>query len=845
MSRAVTVARLEDRFRALLGPGTVEDDGGHVQFAVEFCQLLARGLPDVVSHDAYHAMWRALQARTDLDHRRLQQLLDLAISPENRAAIDDSELRAFGARFGAAEAEALRGLVADDVDLKRFAEKHGAAEALLLLDALFSVCAVDGVIDQAEIASLQRSAAELGIDAMLVGALFRKHDLRHAKGDFRFDLDGDRYLIGRSPAATIQLPDPQVALKHAELMRTADGWRIVDLGSGRPTLLNSTPISSAPFRAGDLLRLGPYTLSLDKREKQLTAFGLKAFSALSVMNLDRKIDNTVLLDGVSFTVFSGEVIAVVGPSGGGKTTLLNAIAGIAPADRGSVLLDGQDFHTLLANDRSIVGIVPQDDVVMPELTVEESLYYSGRLRFAKDVPAEAIEAEVDRVLGELSIDHIRGSRIGDTLRRGVSGGQRKRVSLGQELLTRSTKVLFLDEPTSGLDPHTAQDIVQLVRQLADDGRVIFIVTHDVTPSVMSMVDHLLVLAPGGRLAWFGPPEEACAHFGTASCDEIFARLPDQKPAEWSKRYRDSQAFRKYVRTREHLLGLDGVQAQRNEKRAIVPRSAWLQYRTLTGRYAVAKVRDRVGLSVLLAQAPILAVAMKVVFPEPDHAMMFMLVLSALWFGASGSVRELIADRAVFRREHRVGLGALPYMASKVTVLGALVVAQCVLLAGLNWVLLGMYGEPYDYSLVGMTAVTSLTGLVGMSLGLLMSSLFQSSEAAVGTLPLLLIPQITFGGLVVKVKEMSALAKLVSYGMITRYAFEAAIKTGDKLSRPGEYGKDREELLIEGVLYNLGFRSSGVDDLGIPLPALMGALAVFLVGFLSIATWVTARQERSS
>ncbi len=843
----MVVARLEDRFRAALGATSSRERDEQLRFGVEFCRLLARALPDEVSPEARSAMDKALTARTDLLPQEIAVLLDLALAPENRTAVEEDELRAFGARFGMAEAEALRAVVSDDVDLPHFAEKHGSAEALLLLDALFAVCAVDGSIEPEDLTLLQRAAQDLGIDEMLVGALFRKHDPRYAKGDFRFNLTQDRYTIGRSAAASIQLPDPQIALKHAELVRSAQGgWRIVDLASGRPTLINGNSVSSAPFRAGDSLRVGPYTLALDKDEAALTAFGQKAFSALSVRNLDRKIGDVVLLDGVSFTVFSGEVIAVVGPSGGGKTTLLNAIAGIALADTGDVLLDGQDFHALLAADRSVVGIVPQDDVVMAELTVEESLYYSGRLRFAKDVSREAIGVEVDRVLSELSISHIRGSRIGDQLRRGVSGGQRKRVSLGQELLTRSTKVLFLDEPTSGLDPQTAQDIVQLVRQLADDGRIIFIVTHDVTPSVMSMIDHLIVLAPGGRLAWFGPPEEACIHFGVRSCDEIFARLPDNKPADWSAKYRASAAFRKYVRTREHLLGLDGVSIQKVARAGPVQRSAWLQYATLTRRYAKAKMRDRMGLFVLLAQAPILALAMRVVFPEPDHAMMFMLVLSALWFGASGSVRELIADRAVFRREHRVGLGVVPYIASKVTVLGAIAIVQCLVLSLMTGAMLGLFSSEYGYSPVQLGLVTSLTGLVGMSLGLFVSSLFNSSEAAVGTLPLLLIPQITFGGLVVTVKEMPLLAKKVSWLMITRYAYEAAIKTGDALTRPGEYGKERTTLPLSGVLWQLGFKEKGTsaDDLGLSLTFLCLALVAFLVTFLVGATTMTARTESS-
>ena len=137
----------------------------------------------------------------------------------------------------------------------------------------------------------------------------------------------------------------------------------------------------------------------------------------------------------------------------------------------------------------------------------------------------------------------------------LSGGEKNVLSLTQALL-RKPDLLILDEPTSGLDPQTAQDIVSQARQLADGGRIVFLVTHDVTPSVMSMVDHLLVLAPGGRLAWFGPPDDACAYFGVDSPDAIFARLPEKLPPVWGEEYRHGPSRKKFVGTREHLLGLD-------------------------------------------------------------------------------------------------------------------------------------------------------------------------------------------------------------------------------------------------------------------------------------------------
>jgi ABC-type multidrug transport system ATPase subunit len=834
-------AQLEESFRAAIGEPAGSGREESIQFAVAFARLLARILQaDEITGSARDAMFLSIGARTDLNRGEIGILLDLALAPENRVAIDDDDLRAFGGRFGVAEEEALRKAVDEEVDLGAFARAYGEAEALLLLDALFDVCAVDGQIDRDEIGRLQSAADQLGIDPMLVSALFRKHDVRHASGDFAFELTGKRYVIGSSKQVDVVLPDPQVAARHAELVRIDGAWRVRDLRSGRPTLVNGSPVATAPFSSGDQLRVGSYVLTLGPQGESLQAFGTSSFSALSVRNLSRTIGRTTLLDQVSFTVFSGEVVAVVGPSGAGKTTLLNAIAGIAPADKGQVLFDGQNFHRLLAADRSAVGIVPQDDVVHAELTVEEALYYSGRLRFPSDVSRRDVRGEVDRVLAELDIEHIRRSRIGDAVRRGISGGQRKRVNLGQELLTRSTRVLFLDEPTSGLDPQTAQDIVSLIRQLADGGRMVFLVTHDVTPAILSMIDHLMVLAPGGRLAWFGPPDDACRYFDVDHPDGIFAKLSEKSPEAWGEGYRGSAASRKFVATREHLLGL-GAAADATRVARPVPtqRSGLRNFLTLTARYFRVKRRDLIGMFVLMSQAPVLGLFMWIVFPAPDPPAMFMLALSSLWFGASGSVRELIADRTIWRREARVGLGTLPYVLSKLVVLGMITGIQCVTLATMCFVLLPMYGE-YGFSWFWLSFVTCLTGWIGMALGLLISASTASSEAAVGTLPLVLIPQITFSGLIVKVKEMGLVATAMSYLMVVRYSFEAIIKTGDRLTEPLVGGqRERVARPLSGVLYNLGFKQSGAaDDMGISFVALVSVLLSILGTLVLLTLWRT-------
>jgi ABC-type multidrug transport system ATPase subunit len=833
--------RLEERFREVLSEKGLTADAEGSAFASVFVRLVVRSLQltDPTPNERA-AVTAGLLARTAMTPEQAGLLLRLALGPEFRSAIGEMELRVFGARFGEEAAARLDADGAEELDLRSFSARHGASESLLLLDTLFRVCAAEGGVTPDEIARLQQACLELGVDGVLFTALLQKHDPRYVSGERPITLTGDRLVIGRGAGCDVVLADPQVALRHAELVRQSSGWRVVDLGSGRPTVVNGAAVSSAPLAADASLRIGPYALSVV--EDRLVVQGERTFSALSVRHLRRRIGEVSLLDDVSFTVFSGEVVALVGPSGAGKTTLLNAINGISPADGGEVLLDGADFHHLLGVDRSLVGVVPQDDLVNPELTVEESLFYSGRLRFSSDVTDAEVWGEVDRVLGELDIAHIRKSRIGDALNRGISGGQRKRVNLGQELLTRSTRVLFLDEPTSGLDPRASQDIVRLIRQLADRGRIIFLVTHDLTPEVMAQVDHLLVLTKGGRLAWFGPPTEATRAFGVPTPDAIFSRFNDKSPEQWGREYREGPAARKYVATREHLVGIEGVSRAAPAGQQGMRRSLLRQLNTLTRRYLRVKLRDRTGMAVLVVQPPVLAVVMWIVFKAPTTPMLFMFSLSCLWFGMSAGVRELISDRIIWQRERRVGLGVLPYVGSKVVVLGAFLAIQCALLSVFLYVAVGM--GAYDFSLPEMIVTTVLTGWLGIAVGLLVSAVWTSSEAAVGTLPLLLIPQITFSSIMVSIRDMGPLATAATWVTFQRYCFDALIKCGEYIAVTTYVKGNWEKQGFAGQLFKLGLRGDGADNVGIPQGVLLLLLFGGALALLSATTaLVAARGKR--
>jgi len=426
-------------------------------------------------------------------------------------------------------------------------------EKLVVVDALLQIGAADGALQRQEALFIDSIALRLGVSSDSYRNLLRKWDPQASPGTRRTKLGDSPLTIGSAPDNAIQLDGLSVSRHHAVLQPTPNGWIIEDLGSKNGTWVSGRRIRRTRLEAVDQVRIEHHSLRIDPRRNLLWIWDTSDFLTVSteaisvdVPDRDRRGETKRILDAVSLSVHSGEVLALMGPSGSGKTTLVNAMLGTVPLSGGVVHLNGEACN-LLSEHASEVGVVPQDDIVYGQLSVEESLRFSAQLRSVPGTPSESIDAAVEGVLEQLGLVRIRHSRIGSPDRRGVSGGERKRVNIGQELLNPGTRFLVLDEPTTGLDPHTSMEIMRILRGLADQGRAVIAVTHQVDEQLLSLVDKVLLLGTGGQLAYFGPADRMLPSFGVSDVPALFAELGHPKRArELSNWFRSSGAYQRHV-----------------------------------------------------------------------------------------------------------------------------------------------------------------------------------------------------------------------------------------------------------------------------------------------------------
>ncbi|MGW0028635.1 FHA domain-containing protein [Streptomyces sp. NPDC003314] len=615
--------------------------------------------------------------------------------------------------------------------------------------------------------------------------------------------------IGRAPDNDVVIPDLVVSRRHAELRAHPDGtYWIHDLDSHNGTFLNGRPVTDARVTPEDIVGIGRCAFCLIGG--QLVEFTDTGEVSLDVRSLAVTVDHghKTLLDEVSFPVGEKCLLAVVGPSGAGKSTLLNALTGQRPADRGTVLYDGRDLYRDYAELRQRIGLVPQDDILHLQLTVRRALGYAAELRFPEDTERAERQARVDEVIRELGLVERADQPI-----HSLSGGQRKRVSVALELLTKPS-LLFLDEPTSGLDPGMDRSVMHMLRGLADDGRTVVVVTHSVLS--LDVCDRLLVLAPGGRVAYYGPPSEALGFFGFEEWPEAFEAFEKERDRDWAGGYRSSRFQRRYITdaTAGPALPLGGG-APADEVRAPPPKAqSWgSQLRTLVRRYAAALSADRTFIVIMVALPFVMGAMARALSegslnPESSLNVLLILCVGGVLTGAANAVRELVKERTIYRRERAVGLSRSAYLASKVVVLGLITVVQSVVLT-----LVALIGVPLNVPggkgvlmppLVEITLAVALLSFTAMMLGLFVSALVRKEEVTMPLLVLLAIVQVVFCGALLTVRGTPVLEQL-AWLVPSRWAFAAMGATID-IGKVAPSDKTTDPLMrhtAEAWLFDMG------------------------------------------
>ncbi|MGA2630305.1 MAG: FHA domain-containing protein [Terriglobia bacterium] len=601
------------------------------------------------------------------------------------------------------------------------------------------------------------------------------------------DLTKDRIRIGRDPSNDVTISHPVVTNFHAEIVKEREKFYVVDLGSTNGTFVNGIKIKRHQLQELDRIVIGP-------SELHFTGSSISHAPSEQVIRLDVQGVNyevpdrstgqpRLLLDDVSLVVKPRELIGLLGPSGAGKTTLMNVLNGFTPPTAGSVLYNSADLYQNLESLKTTIGFVPQEDIMHKQLSVRRCLYYAAKLRLPVDISEEEINRRVEEMLDILKVDPQRWDNPVSTL----SGGQRKRVSIGIELLSKPG-VLFLDEPTAGLDPRTETLMMMLFRQLANQGSTIVITTHLLAS--FGVLDKVVVLVQG-RLAFYGPGTKFLEYFKANVPADVYDDLTDNNTVpyaqELKKRFQDSALYTEQVA--EPLKS--AVTAAKPA--ASAPRSkarekgfSLHQFIVLARRNWELKFGDRGQTALLFLQAPLVALLVALMAGKPNQIQtIFMAMFAALWFGCSNAVREIVDEQTIYRRERQTGLKIPSYVFSKLFVLAFIALVQCTSVV----VLLIFVRHALELSppeILGAIGITFLVAVNGTLIGLVISSLVNTPEKALALFPLVLIPELLLSGLFLPVRRIQTIIPITVEQLFEGRLFaqpEAKAKAREMMNPP--------------------------------------------------------------
>ena len=643
-------------------------------------------------------------------------------------------------------------------------------------------------------------------------------------------------IIGRDPDADVFINHPSLSWHHARLIVRGNHWVLTDQGSANGTYVDGEKITKKEVSSSSWIRVGAVFLMLS--DDVILAEELDPSSMrLDVVHLGKKLPSgKTLLNDISFSVYPGEVVALMGPSGAGKTALLECLTGKKHPTKGKVYLNGESLHKNWNTFRHSIGYVPQEDVMHRDLTVYETLYFAAKMRLPRDLPEEMVVDTVEHVMIRMGLANIRDSIIGDEQVRGISGGQRKRVNIALELITEPS-LLFLDEPTSGLDGTSTLEILQILRSLANAGagKTIILTIHQPRIEAYKLVDNLILLVNGGRLVYYGPaypdapeyfsgfsPQKPYVH-PTNPADYVIDLLDSSIQSDgtfqvdWMSEFQQSNHFRRFVRDR--LSTRKEIQTSDEPVDDSYQRKWISQYWTLCRRYCRRRLRDRSSLIIQLAQTPIIGGILGWLFFNEGYAMqtkdeitafkhegllnmiqldngihasLFLMGAAAFWFGCSNVAREIVSERAIYLRERRWGLRIGAYLASIFTYQFALAAVQTFLITTILWTTVN-----FSANFFAFWGVLQLIAGCGVSLGLLVSASSKTEVTAISMIPILLLPQLMLGGFIKLYGYLlsDGFQGVIADIMPIRWAFEAlSVLEYTALQSTNEHVRDLSDVI---------------------------------------------------
>jgi ABC-type multidrug transport system ATPase subunit len=566
-------------------------------------------------------------------------------------------------------------------------------------------------------------------------------------------IDPASMSLGRDSSNTIPLPHPLISRRHCTVVRMPDGgYALKDHGSTNGTYVNGRRVIQSALADGDIVQVGPYRYILDKgkfvQAEDYNRITLVA-SAISVMRGTARTINRI-----SLSISAGEFVAILGPSGAGKTTLALALTGQIPVTDGEVFYNGLPLKKFVGAYASSIGYVSQYTLLRPELTVGETLTEQSILRLPADSqPVERME-RVREVMEMLDISRLSNRRIAK-----LSGGEAKRVHIGVELLSSPT-VIFLDEPLAGLDPGLVHRFMELFKDLARRGHTLLLTTH--TLEQLDLCNRV-VFVNCGHLVFNGAPGSITTHFKVSTLAEAYDTM--RKDPQFSRSATDNSVESREVLPRGNESLIPASIGGRGQ--TVKP---LFQFVMLLARYTKILIRDHRNLALIIVQAPLIAVILGIVFPRDATflplSFYFCLTISAIWIGGVNTVREFAREWPHFTREYRIGMSIPAYLIAKVVLFSILGCVQ----AALFGLIVAWFFPPCGQKLGQALILMAAASISGGILGLCISAFSRNTNQAVSWLPIIFIPQIFFSGILIPFDEMPLIGNIVSYCTVSRPIF---------------------------------------------------------------------------